>query len=264
MPRLKMIYGKYLKARALAGEALTPESERQFTMTMQLVGRSLNKAFDQVRVEEIFAPDAFRLFERWLHDPIDPQTNQKRSARTIATKLSYLRSIWRLARKMKWAALRPPRKKRSANPMDTTAIPDPWTADQVDMMIAHVEHAPDSKGWGPKCWIAFLLTSYDMSVRVGDLFTATTLEDGRIHLAISYDEKSKESDAPLSPRTIAAIREMLAERPHNRPQDPLFPKRSKEALREGLRKILIAAGLPHGPQDLFKRFRRTVAPGSRR
>lgn len=149
---------------------------------------------------------------------------------------------------------------------EPTRLPEAWSQAEVARIIAAAGSAEGdfcgvpSRLW----WPALLLTLYDTGLRIDALLGTRTDElraDGWLFVGFDRQKQKADQAFKLHPETMAAIAATMPGR-----RELLFPwpyADRRHALWNRFRKILQAAGLPHGRRDLFHRIRRTPRHVSR-
>ena len=138
-------------------------------------------------------------------------------------------------------------------------LPTAWTLSEFDRILRAAANR-DGAVAGVQAslwWPALLLTLYDTGLRINAILHSRTddvdLTAGTLLVPADHQKQNADQLFTLHEDTVRLIRES---EPQSR--EMLFPWPHRERdLRSRYRKILQAAGLPHGPKDLFHKLRRT-------
>jgi integrase/recombinase XerD len=215
-----------------------------------------------------------RFFDRYLERPalltdLDDETvtaflgwlKAGRSPATVNRARECILALWRwLARKRKVEQF--PDVDRL---QEYKRVPEAWSAAQ----IAHLVETAYRGDWGKKApepiggtpanlwWAGILLFVYDTGCRIGAVLAVrvadVNLDTGRVLVRAETQKQHADQVFHLDPTTCAILREFA----HG---DRLFPwQMCIGSLYGHFRRLLKAAGLPHGRRDKFHRIRRTAA-----
>ncbi|HEV3024688.1 MAG TPA: site-specific integrase [Pirellulales bacterium] len=215
-----------------------------------------------------------RFFDRYLERPalltdLDDETvtaflgwlTAGRSPATVNRARECILALWRwLARKRKVEQF--PDVDRL---QEYKRVPEAWSAAQ----IAHLVETAYRGDWGKKApkpiggipanlwWAGILLFVYDTGCRIGAVLAVrvadANLDTGRVLVRAETQKQHADQVFHLDPTTRAVLREFA----HG---ELLFPwEMCIGSLYGHFRRLLKAAGLPHGRRDKFHRIRRTSA-----
>ena len=211
-------------------------------------------------VEQLFCDDGLNDFLRW-YERRPTRFGSRPSGATVNDRRMRICRLWRfiycLSRRKKrdWCTIEPPSRwdvpVRKAPKRPCTS----WTPKQIASILDHCDAAPVMPGWSTARWRFLILVAYDTGWRVGSLLKlrGEYLQGDLLYNPHKHDKAGKADVKRLSADTMHEYRQ-LAE------VENLFPWHcGTTALRDGLRKILAAAGLSSGSRDMWHKFRRTHA-----
>lgn len=177
-----------------------------------------------------------------------------RSPATVNSKRASLRALWRFAHRRSQAA-EPMTLPRAKTPKRK---PRAWTLAEMERIVTSCYAAPSRRGWEGAHWVAVVMTIYDTALRISALLQVRTsdlcLTRGLLRADAEEAKDDEEQVFTLHPQTLACLRDALA----GGPRELVFPwPFHKRQIWPQFRRILDAAGLPHGRRDLFHKIRRT-------
>ena len=186
---------------------------------------------------------------------------QERAPRTVNKQRGFLLAMWRQASEDELITSQP--RKLPVFPTDEVEV-TAWTVAEVGLILGQIRRLDyligdiKAKHW----WKALVLSLYDTGCRISAMMAAR-LDDYYAQTGILRvrGETQKTGKAHLV-LLSAQTRKALSKLPDDR--ELMFPwpyDRTGWAtlIRHYRRRILKPAGLPHGPRDLFHKFRRTTA-----
>ncbi len=183
------------------------------------------------------------------------------SAATANKTRAHLLSLWRYA-KRKGLVDDLPDVDRLKQPK---RIPKAWPVDDLSRILqsARQETGVICQVVAWKWWVGLILVMYDTGLRISPTMAlrwADFDEDQRMVFVPAEHQKQNQDQLPaLSDDSITGLRAIRSDRELIFPwpfdqKTPQWP-----ALNRRLRKILVRAGLPAGPKDLFHKLRKTNA-----
>ena len=192
---------------------------------------------------------------------------RRASPATVNKHRAHLLALWRFARKKKRLSGDEPDIEKTK---EYKRIPEAWSLDEFQRLLTAATKADGTIVGIPagSWWLALLLLMYDTGLRISAVMQlpANAMTDGHLRVAAETQKQGAEQHFRLHEQTLAALTQMdgsrrtaaelAKERLFPWPMDPGGDWRT---LRGAYRKILKAAGLPHGPREMFHKLRRTSA-----